>query len=69
MGATSPFDNSADFSGITGKRELKISNVIHKAVVEMNEEGTVAAAATAVVVVRITYVCFFSMLFFLMYNA
>ena len=56
MGAIAPFDETADFSGIGGKRELKISNVIHKAVVELNEEGTVAAAATAVVIAVFAYV-------------
>jgi serpin B len=39
----------ADFSGMTGNRELFISLVIHQAEVEVNEEGTEASAATAVV--------------------
>ncbi len=48
MGMPSAFV-SADFSGITGKKDLFISQVIHQAFVEVNEEGTEAAAATAVV--------------------
>jgi serpin B len=49
MGMTGAFSSDANFSGMDGKRDLFISAVIHKAYVDVNEEGTEAAAATGVV--------------------
>jgi serpin B len=48
LGMPQAFRPSADFSGMTGNREFFISAVIHKAYIDVNEEGTEAAAATAV---------------------
>jgi len=49
MGMADAFSRRAAFSGMTGRRELSISAVIHEAYVDVNEEGTEAAAATGVV--------------------
>ena len=46
MGMTDALSDKADFSGMLGNRDLFLSAVIHQAYVDVNEEGTEAAAAT-----------------------
>ncbi|MGB9029035.1 MAG: serpin family protein [Acidobacteriaceae bacterium] len=49
MGMPQAFSDAADFSGMTGKPEFTIAAAIHKAFIDVNEEGTEAAAATSTV--------------------
>jgi len=53
MGMPDAFTGAADFSGMTGDRDLFIAEVIHKAFVSVDEAGTEAAAATAVVMEKL----------------
>jgi serpin B len=48
MGMPTAFGPQADFSGMSARRDLFIDKVVHQAFVDVNEEGTEAAAATAV---------------------
>jgi serine protease inhibitor len=51
LGMTDAFTpGTADFSGMDGARDLFVQAVVHKALVRVDEEGTVAAAASAVAV-------------------
>jgi len=49
MGIISAFEDYADFSEMTEKKDIKISDIIQKVFFEIDEHGTEAAAATAVV--------------------
>jgi serpin B len=49
MGMAAAFTSAADFSGMTGNRDLYIGSVLHKTFVSVDEKGTEAAAVTVVI--------------------
>ncbi len=50
LGMQEAFEGSADFSGITGKKDLIIDDILHKAFIKVDEQGSEAAAATVVMI-------------------
>uniref|UniRef100_UPI003AAAFFD0 leukocyte elastase inhibitor-like isoform X2 n=1 Tax=Centroberyx gerrardi TaxID=166262 RepID=UPI003AAAFFD0 len=75
MGMVDAFDIAmSDFSGMSPANDLVLSKVVHKAFVEVNEEGTEAAAATAAVMmlrcarIPVTFVADHPFLFFIRHN-
>ncbi|KAM5129269.1 serine protease inhibitor A3L-like [Mantella aurantiaca] len=51
FGIKTAFSGSADFSGITHNATLKVGKAVHKAVLDVDEKGTVAAGASGVEIV------------------
>nr|XP_046226561.1 leukocyte elastase inhibitor-like isoform X2 [Scatophagus argus] len=75
MGMVDAFDMAmSDFSGMSPANDLVLSKVVHKAFVEVNEEGTEAAAATAAVMMLrcalrpATFIADHPFLFFIRHN-
>lgn len=54
LGIREVFSTQADLSGITGDKDLRVSQVVHKAVLDVTETGTEAAAATGIKLVPLS---------------
>jgi len=52
MGLKLAFKGKANFLGITGKKDIHISKIIHKSVIEISEKGTEASSSTAILTTR-----------------
>ncbi|XP_074005266.1 alpha-1-antiproteinase-like [Numenius arquata] len=55
MGITEVFSSNADLSGISGSRNLQVSQALHKALLEIDEAGAEAAGATAIILNRLLH--------------
>lgn len=56
LGVRQAFSDEADFSGITGDERLRVDAVVHQTFIDVDEEKTEAAAATAITMLRATAV-------------
>ena len=54
LGLELAFKSKADFSNITGEKDIHISKIIHKSVIELSEKGTEASSSTAILTTRST---------------
>ncbi|KAG9354404.1 hypothetical protein JZ751_001113 [Albula glossodonta] len=56
MGITDIFEDTAEFSGITDEQKVKVSEVVHQALLDVDESGATAAAATGVGLMPLSFV-------------